>query len=210
MDRRFFLAGTGAALATPAIAAPTARRVFQILRDGDDIGRHTMIAVQGINGFTLDTEIDIKVTFLGVTAYRYLLKNREIWKAGQLVSMNATTNDDGTEDAARVRAGSKALRIEGSRLTGEAPLNAVTTSYFATPFLKRRPWISTQSGKPLKIDVTAEGRRNWWSVSGELNTRLGYDQRGEWVGCEFDAGGEPGRYEMIGEAGRIGELWSQA
>ena len=47
-------------------------------------------------------------------------------------------------------------------------------------------------------------------TSGGLETRLRYDGRGEWVGCEFDAGGELASYEIASEAGWFGALWSEA
>lgn len=210
MDRRSVLAGLAAiGLAAPAIAAPSAQRTFRILRDGDEIGRHTMIAVLGTDAFTIDIEIDISVKVLGITAYRYYLANRERWRAGRIETISSTTNDDGTEESASVRRSGGMLRIEGTRHSGTVPLDAVTTSYFAPAFLDRRPWISTQSGDPLDVSVT-QAPAGWWQVSGDLTTRLGYDRRGEWIGCEFDAGGETARYEVIGETGRIAELWSQA
>ena len=120
-------------------------------------------------------------------------------------------NDHGTEEQASVTRNGEVLDIVGTRYTGQAPLSAVTTSYYATPFLERRPWISTQSGDPLDVALApVSGRRGWWAVTGELTTTLGYDQRGEWVGCEFPAGGETASYEPIGETGLIGAMWADA
>ena len=163
MQRRTVLAGLGAAVivpAVPALAAGKASRSFDIFRDGDNIGTHQMDAVLGANGFEIDIEIKIAVKVVGITAYRYELSNREVWKAGSIVAVDSTVNDDGDKDFAKVRRAGDALQIEGSRYTGEAPLESVTTSYFATPFLKRRPWVSTQSGAPLKVSVNADGRKD--------------------------------------------------
>jgi hypothetical protein len=214
MHRRAVLTGGVAlagSIAMPAIAAPTAKRTFRIVRDGDDIGQHTLEAVVGEKGFEISIDIAIAVKFLGVTAYRYELTNREVWKGGEIVSIDSTTNDDGTSDRASVRRDGGVLKVDGTRFSGEAPLSAVTTSYYTKPFLQRTPWISTQSGDPLSVSVAKmAGRENWWAVTGELETALGYDQRGEWVACEFDAGGEPAVYEVASDSGRIGELWSSA
>ncbi len=214
MHRRAILTGSAAlaaSIAMPAVAAPVAKRTFQIIRDGSNIGLHTMEAYTSGKGFEIVIDIDIAVKVLGITAYRYKLQNREIWKGGEIVSVESMTNDDGTEDRARVRREGGVLKIAGTRFSGDAPLSAVTTSYYAQPFLKRTPWISTQSGDPLKVGVApVSGRPNWWTVSGELNTTLRYDQRGEWVGCEFDAGGELAVYEPAGETGLIGEMWASA
>lgn len=210
MDRRVFLGGAAAALASPALGAEKASRTFQIMRDGDDIGTHMLDAVLGANGFEIAIDIRIKVKVLGITAYRYEMDNREIWKDGRIVSVNSTVNDDGTKDFAKATRNGDVLTLEGSKFNGTAPGIAPTTSYFATDFLKRQPWISTQTGTPLDVGIKPEGRKRWWQTSGELETRLGYDATGEWVGCEFDAGGELASYKVSAGSGKIADLWAAA
>lgn len=210
LDRRLFLGGAAAALAAPALASERASRAFRIIRDGDDIGSHKLDAVLGPNGFEVAIEIRIAVKVLGITAYRYEMDNREVWSGGAIRSVDSRVNDDGTRDFFKATRKDDEIAIEGSRYTGLVPQNAVTTSYFATPFLQRQPWVSTQSGAPLKLTVNPGGRDRWWSVRGELDTDLGYDASGEWVACEFDAGGEQARYEIASGTGRIGALWASA
>lgn len=214
MQRRTMLCGLAASasvpiLSAPALAADKAKRTFRIIRDGDDIGSHVLDAVLGPNGFEIVITIRIAVKVLGITAYRYELDNREVWKGGQIISVKSRVNDDGTDEFADVTAGAGALQVKGSRYTGKASLEAATTSYYAAPFLKRQPWISTQSGMPLVLGVKPEGRANWWTITGALETTLGYSD-GEWTGCEFDAGGEPARYDIASQSGKITGLWSQA
>ena len=74
--------------------------------------------------------------------------------------------------------------------------------------MKRQPWLSTQSGKPLEISVQPGRQQRWWSVRGELDTDLGYDASGEWIACEFDAGGELAKYEILSGSGKIAALWA--
>jgi len=213
MDRRTFIGGSmtsGASLAMPALAASKATRTFRIMRDGDDIGSHSLEAVLGPSGLEVAITIRIAVKFLGITAYRYEMDNREIWKSGRIVSVDSRVNDDGTDDNANIVANGDVLSISGSRYKGTAPGTAVTTSYFAPPFLERQPWLSTQSGAPLPVQIAPEGRNGWYAVTGELETKLGYDSRGEWTGCEFDAGGELATYAIASENGRIGGLWAEA
>ena len=210
LNRRLFLGGAAAALASPALGAQKASRIFRIIRDGDDIGSHMLEAVLGPNGFEIAIEIRIAVKVLGITAYRYEMDNREVWQGGRIVSVNSTVNDDGTKDFAKATRSGQALNVEGSRFSGTAPVVAATTSYFTTDFLKRQPWISTQTGAPLEIGTAPEGRARWWQTSGEIETKLGYDATGEWIGCEFDAGGELARYDISGSSGNISQLWASA
>lgn len=211
MKRRTFLTGcvaAGAGLAMPALAAPSGSRTFRVLRGGKAFGSHVLEAVQVEDRFEIAITIKLAVKVLGVTAYRYELDNREIWQGGRLISVDSRVNNDGDDEFVRAKRAGDVLKIEGSGFDGTAPGLAATTSYYTPTMLERRPWISTQSGKPLEIAIGPEGRSGWWSVTGGLDTKLGYDSRGEWIGCEFDAGGEPGRYEVAAESGTIGALWS--
>lgn len=213
MQRRQFLVGAAAAacLATPAIAATSASRNFRILRDGDDIGPHNLDAVVTGNGFEIAIDIEIAVKVLGITAYRYTLTNREVWKGRQIVSVSSRVNDDGTKEQVDATRQSGKLVVNGTRYNGDAPLDAATTSYFSPDLMQRKPWISTQSGDLLPVTTRQiSGRKGWWSVTGGLDTTLGYDARGEWTGCEFDAGGEPARYEIASQSGEIAALWASA
>ena len=213
MDRRGFLAGVAAAplFHTPSLSAERASRRFEIVRGGDVIGFHTLEAVRNGASFEIDVVIRIAVKFLGITAYRYEMDNREVWDSGRIVSVDSRVNDDGDSDFCKVVATSDGLSVNGSRYSGPASAASVTTSYFAKPFLERRPWISTQSGQPLDISVARDTASvGFWRVSGELTTNLRYDDRGEWTGCAFDAGGEVASYRVTAETGRIAGLWADA
>lgn len=214
MQRRMFLGGSttlaaAAVLPSGALGAERAQRRFRILRDGDDIGFHSLSATLDNRGFNIEIKIEIAVKILGITAYRYTLLNRERWRDGRVVEVDSRVFDDGTEDFCRIVQQDGELQISGSRFTGAAELDAVTTSYYHPSFIGRRPWISTQSGAVLKIDI-AEVAPRVHQVSGELTTRLTYDERGEWVNVSFDAGGEPGTYELVSETGLISALWAEA
>lgn len=214
MNRRSFIgaaAGTIGAVLLPApgLAAEPARRVFRILRGTSDIGRHTLDARLTPEGFEIAIGIDIAVRFLGITAYRYALENRELWRGGLLIRADSTANDDGEAHRARMRGGLAGIEVDGSGFSGLVAAEAVTTSYYVPEFLERRPWLSTQSGKPLEISAR-RAQSGRWRIAGELETTLVYDARGEWMGSEFDAGGEPARYELVEQSGEIAPLWQAA
>ena len=99
LHRRVFMGGAAAALASPALTSPAlgaerASREFRIIRDGDDIGSHRLDAVLGPNGFEVAITIRIAVKVLGITAYRYEMDNREVWKDSAIVSIDSKVNDD--------------------------------------------------------------------------------------------------------------------
>lgn len=209
--RDLLLAAAALPLAAGSARAATASREFRILRSGSDIGRHRLDARHMPGGdFEVRIFIDIAVKLLGLTAYSYRLENVETWRQGRIVAVRSRVDDDGERHYASIAAGADGLlEIDGSGYSGTAPAEAVTTSYYAPAFLDRRPWISTQSGRALAVSVSPSGPRRW-QVAGELTTELFYDAAGEWVGCAFDAGGEPARYEPSGGSGGIAALWAAA
>ena len=213
MLRRTFMLGAmaGAVVpSAPALGATEARRVFRIMRSGSDIGRHVLSARLDGDAFAIDIDVDIAVKLLGFTAYRYELTNRERWKGGAILSVDSRVNGDGDNEYAKIKGGVGGLEIDGSGYSGQVSREAVTTSYFAPEFLNRRPWVSTQSGKPLEVDIRNAAGSGPVRVTGELETTLIYDQDGEWTGSRFDARGEEIRYDLIEESGNIADLWRSA
>lgn len=206
--RRGALIGLGAmAIAGPARAA-TASRTFRIFRGDSDIGRHRLDARrEGDGTIAVTIDIDIAVKVFGLTAYRYTLENTERWQAGRLVSVASRIDDDGTASLVRVARDGDLLRIDATGYSGTAPGDAVTTSYFARGLVERRPWISTQSGVPLKISATEAGGGRF-RIGGDLEITLGYDGAGEWTGCSFEAKGEEVRYKLTDASGAIAGLWA--
>lgn len=187
----------------------SAFREFRILRGGTDIGRHRLDATLGPEGFCIAIDIDIRVGILGITAHRYALSNREVWKRGHILMVSSETNEDGDLYQVTVQCGTGGLVIDGTRHSGTAPIGAVTSSYFARPFIERRPWLSTQSGQLLDVEAKPT-ETGTWSISGDLKACLDYDARGEWIGCRWDARGESMEYQVIDESGLIGGLWAAA
>ncbi|MEM6489954.1 MAG: DUF6134 family protein [Pseudomonadota bacterium] len=213
MYRRTLLLGAAAGVFCPvgltaAAADGTASRVFRILRGGKDIGRHMLTARRTADTLEITIEIAIRVRFLGITAYRYEMTNREVWQDGALLTLDSETNDDGTDDRLTIRREGDALAVDGLRYSGRQPLQAVTTTYYAPAFLERRPWLSSQSGEPLQVSsAPIAGEPGAVQLSGEIDSVLIYDDRGEWVGCRFDASGELATYEVIEETGAIAAMW---
>ena len=209
-SRRAILAGAAAFAALPATAASgeRARRVFSVWRDGSDIGRHSLEARLTGRGFEIEIEIDIAVTLLGFTAYRYELSNREVWAGRRILSVDSRGNDDGERTRCRIARAGGGLEIDGSGHSGAAPLDAVTTSYYAPAFLERRPWISTQSGRPLTVSIDARGDGQW-TVSGDLEKVITY-RDGEWSASAFTTEGERITYQTMEATGAIAPLWRQA
>ncbi|MCI4661919.1 MAG: DUF6134 family protein [Neomegalonema sp.] len=186
----------GASLALLGTSAPghaaTGERRFDIIRDGDVIGHHSVIPSLSGDELTLAIDIQIAVKILGLTVYRYAHQNTERWRGGTLLSLNARTDDDGEAAFCKVMRGDDAFMVEGSSFKGQVPLTSGTTSYWNADALSAPVWISTQSGSPLAIDIrrqAPQGGLTPWRISGDLDLTLYYDAAMEWRGSAFEARG---------------------
>jgi hypothetical protein len=185
-------------IAVPAFAGPipeSNRIEFQVLRDGSPIGTHTLEFTRNGPRVTVRIAIDLLVRFLGIPVYRYTHRNTEVWEGDRLVSIEATTDRNGTQLAVRGQAGSGGIALEstqGGRFM--APADIVTTSYWHSRFLQGRK-LDTQGGKLLEVTVTPKGEERLpgdlvarrWHVAGDLKLDIWYDLTGAWAGLRFAA-----------------------
>jgi hypothetical protein len=210
LTRRTLLAGCAGSAALWALPAAAAggSRSFRILRGGDVIGTQSVTVTPQGDQVRVAIQVDIRVRLLGITAYRYAMTNRELWRGGRLMSLNAETDDDGTRDFVKAIASGDRIVVHGSRYRGDAPADAGTTTYWTPAFLSRPVWISTQGGAPLSVRAAPAGPRRielasgiveaeGWRISGDLDLAL-YYSGGEWVANRFEARGE--QAEIVAEA----------
>jgi len=214
LDRRSLIGFGTAALLIPtrALASEMATRRFKITRAGSDIGTHVVTVSRQGDTIRADTVIDIAVTFLGITAYRYEMSYTEIYRGGLLQSLVGTSNDDGSAGYVKAQRKGDTLEIDGSGYSGEVAGSSVPTSYWRMPGLGATPWISTQSGEPFAVSTveiaalphSPSGARVFRaSDNAEYTVDVWYDSAGDWTGCSFDAGGELGIYSLDSGSGSL-------
>lgn len=210
ITRRGLIGGLAAMAAVPAQGARAAQasRRFTILRDGDDIGFHAIALNRDGADLRVAIDIEIVVRVLGIAAYRYEMRNREVWRDGALVAMDCAVNDDGERKTVRAVRDAQGLRVEGPLYTGAAPDLAATTTYFTTEFLRRETWISTDNGELYPMTIAPDGSERiavgaggavecarWRATNNaDFDVTLYYDSRGEWASVAFDAGGKRAVY----------------
>lgn len=188
------MGGGLAACALPLDAfAAVGKRSFELVRNGDVIGSHTLSPTERGGDLIMDIAIEIRVRVLGITAYRYEHQNRETWTGGRLKAIDAKTNDDGDEEFCRVSQSGDGYDIAGTAFNGPVSGPLAPTSYWNYNNFQTPRWISTQSGKILDMTFrnTTSAAGEVWNVSGPDNfaTELAYDRLKEWRGCRFDARG---------------------
>lgn len=221
--RDFMLAAGAAVLLRPGAAlASSGQRRFEIYRGDSRIGAQALSVRRSGSTVEASVDVDIAVKLLGLTAYRYTLQSSETWQDGELVALNASTNDNGTAHFARAERQGGELVVEGSEFSGRIGGRPATTTYWTPAFLERSVWISTQDGRPFRVAASNLGSEAFptaggtvtasrWRIGGELQgLDLFYDAAGEWVGNEFEARGETARFVVEARGAALAPLWVAA
>ena len=192
IGRRAMLTSVAALAAAPARAAlPMEDLTFQVLRDGSDIGRHTVRFEPAGADFLVRIAVDIKVGLGPITFFRYSLRATERWHDALLIGAAGDTNDDGTKDFVKVTRQGAGLAVAGS--AGPA-YTAAAPSICATHWNRAElaaPMVNIQNGELLTFAVTSKGKEQikaqgrmisaeHYVLDGKNKLEIWYDDRNVW------------------------------
>jgi len=195
----FALAATIAATSGQALAASKTLS-FDVLRDGQNIGTHSYAISD--NGAETQVEVttDIKVKMLFITAYKFVHASKEIWQNGQLVSLNSTTDDDGTPKAlnATTEGGKITIdsQVKGQDRRQHANMPMIPASLWKQDITKQDAVLNTLDGTVMEISVEDLGteaveaagasiQAQHYSITGELTRELWFNTAGDLVRVRF-------------------------
>ena len=191
---------------------------FDVLLNDEIVGYSNLTHRKLKSGLEVLVDVEITPKFLGLKFMKYTLKNREIWKKKELVSINASSSWFGKKYYVKGQREKGGFRIDGSAFSGLIKDKFATTSYFTPEFLKRRIWVSTQDGTPLEIktrklknkkvafnDKTYSVKE--WEISGDLDLTLQYDDNNNWVGSSFIVGNYPANFTLNNRKNNIHKIW---
>ncbi len=202
LTRRHLLCGSAACLTTgsalASIPAPPGNRLsFKVIREGKDIGTHRVAFTRNGDVWTIETAIDLAVTFGPVTFYRYRHRAEEIWTAGLFTSISAETNDDGKALKVQANRTGRSVAVTSTQSgTYEAPAQALPATHWNRRMIEV-PFINMQTGELTQPVVSALGTGDVETASGrKINVRrfliegppkleTWYDERAAWAGLRF-------------------------
>lgn len=195
---------TGAATATPSDAGQT---VFDVTRNGEPFGRHTIAVTGTEENLRAHTEVAFRVDVGPLTMYRLEQNCTEVWEDGALSGLSCTTLKDGRRTRVRAEQRGGRLRVTGAGGEHWFPLSAMPASWWTRPPSESTTMIDTQTGAPMRVRVTRMGRETIEAggqhiqadrirVHGALTVDLWYDTEGRWVGCAFTTRGQNIRYRL--------------
>lgn len=224
MMKRFFLVLLGAALICPLTAyaaepattpgggsepATVRQWRFQVLLGDKDIGQQSFKLDRRGDRSTVSIAADFNVKYVALSFYAYKHRNTEVWQGNCLVSMNASTDDNGEKlavDGGRTAGGFQVKATKGQLLLPEC---IMSFAYWNPDFLRQNRLLNSQTGKFEDIVVTKLGterievRRESveatrYKVKGEgIDIDLWYAGDREWVRLESEVNKSRLIYRLI-------------
>jgi hypothetical protein len=205
--RRTLLAGLAVApfgpspsrSAVTALPIPAGDRLsFHIIRKGSTIGEHIETFQLSGSALTVSVAVDIVIGLGPIAFFRYKHRATVQWEAGQVVSVDAKTNHDGTKRQMTGRRDNTGLVVQGTQtLQYIAPPHSLPGTHWNRAMLNA-PFINTEGGQLMKPTVTPVGLEQVpvtggtvqamrYTLRGDADLDTFYDLTPSWVGLTFTA-----------------------
>lgn len=151
---------------------------FDVYRNGQPIGQHTLVFQQIGTNRTVTIAVDLAVKALGVIAYRYQHNSKEVWSDNALQALEARTDDNGQKYSVSVKRGNDGLTVErqspaatvAAAATSDQglqpstfarevlPANLLPTTHWNVSQVGQSTLLNTQYGTKSKTQVATLGR----------------------------------------------------
>ena len=127
---------------------------YDIIRKNKIIGSHKISFTNNDEGLIVETNINIQVKVLLITAYKFSHSSRELWVDGNFVKINAHTDFEDEREYFIKGTDSEEYFI-ASGMDGELKLskNIITLNYWNKKILEEKEIFDTQKGITRKITV---------------------------------------------------------
>lgn len=200
----------GSVFPARAFAAEPPDMRFYTLYQGSRVGEHRIAFQVYGDRLTVTTHIDITIKVLFFTAFSFIHDAVEIWEAGRLVSVDSTTDDNGTQLTVAGVAASDGFRITGLDGPFLAPPQLLTTNtLWNIRLLNESSLIDVQHGGAVGLVVKPRGEEQVMTPLGLVAARryqiitpnyagsLFFDDEGRWVKGLMERQGEILEYALV-------------
>ncbi len=177
---------------------------FAAYRDGQRIGTHRLDFQKEGDQLVVSTSIDLAVKVVGLTAYRYSHRSREVWRGSDLWAVDSSTDDDGKHYSVRAVRDGPSLMLDRKAPAASEPFREsvapgiMPSSHWNMRQTQQAQLLNSQKGTVDPIQVTPLGRETVRTASGSVEAmRYRYtggvrmdqwfDGHGRWVKTTFTA-----------------------
>jgi len=139
------------------VSAETIR--FAIVRNGEQIGTHTMEITRAGPETSVKILTDLNVKVLFITAYRLQHKATERWVQGRLVALSSNTDNNGTLHTVSVTETPAGVEVRADGKAAKADRNLMPGSLWNQELLSRSVMLDAQDGAILPLEVVDHGQK---------------------------------------------------
>ena len=185
---------------------------YELFRNNKSIGYHKYDFSRKNQILKIKSEVNFKITKLGVDLYKYYALSEEIYKNGRFIKFSSNTNQNKKKKYVKINLDSseKHLNVDGSSYKGKANLDAIIGTWWNHEIVKSPSQISAISGRIIDQKVTFVGKEKV-TINGKtfdalrfnfkssdetlpndkkLNTDIWYDEKTYlWIKAAFDKTG---------------------
>ena len=133
---------------------------YELFRNNNSIGYHKYDFKRNGDNLTILSEVNFKITKLGVDLYKYFAKSEENYEKGIFKSYSSKTKQNKKDRFVKIKldTSNKHLNIEGSSYTGEANKEFIVGTWWNHEIVKAKAQISGISGRIIHQTVTFIGK----------------------------------------------------
>ena len=133
---------------------------YELFRNNKSIGYHKYDFIRDTDKISIVSEVNFKITKLGVDLYKYFAKSEENYQKGNFKSYSSTTKQNKKDRYVNIKtdADNKNLIIDGSSYKGKADINFIVGTWWNHEIIKAKAQISGISGRIIEQTVTFIGK----------------------------------------------------
>ena len=185
---------------------------YELFRNNKSIGYHKYDFIRKNDTLLVKSEVNFKITKLGVDLYKYFAASEEMYKDNKFFKFSSKTNKNKKKRYVNISVDTTGnnLIIDGSSYKGKATKDFIVGTWWNHEIVKAKAQISAISGRIIEQTVTFVGKEqiiigdkifntlhfNFKSSdetlpdSKKLNTDIWYDEETNlWVKAAFDKTG---------------------
>lgn len=176
--------------AAPGASSETLR--FAIMRNGDQIGTHTVEINRGPKETSVSMSTDLAVKVMFVTAYHLQYTTSEKWVGGKLIALNAESDDNGTKHKVVATLKPNGLEVDADGKTSTVDKNIIPGTLWNPEVVKRSQVLDPKDGEIVPITVTEQGvedlnidgrtvKARHYTLKSKFQQDVWYDEKGRLV-----------------------------
>ena len=133
---------------------------YELFRNNKPIGYHKYEFIKNGENLIVNSEVDFKITKLGIDLYNYYAKSEEKYKNGVFIGFESKTKQNKKNKYVNISVDSanKDLTIDGSSYKGKASNDVIIGTWWNHEIVQKKAQISAVSGRIIEQNVKFIGK----------------------------------------------------